>query len=212
MATISKKIHLSKPELSWAKIVSDVLSPPIVWAFLIVLVGHEYTATSNEALYWSAIFVVLICFLPLAYIVGMVATGKIGDLHMRRRQDRYKPLLLTMVSGVVAWLFLKSQGAPPAFSVFALITVAQISVIFLVTLTWQISMHAMAITSATIATAAVFGVTVGFWMVPIIVLVGAARLSLSCHTPWQIFAGAMVGAWVPTLMVLLLDDQWMQLV
>lgn len=212
MASITKKVNFSKPELSWAKLVSDVLSPPIVWAVLILLIGHHYTTTASEALYWSVIFIGLICLLPLTYIVIMVGTGKIGDLHMRRRQDRYKPLLLTIISGVVAWVFLKTQGAPPAFSVLALITIVQMTVILIITFSWQISMHAMAITSATIATAAIFGISAGILLVPLIMLVGAARLSLECHSPAQIFAGAMVGAWVPTLLLIALSKHWISFV
>ena len=39
---------------------------------------------------------------------------------------------------------------------------------------------------------------------PLVVLVGAARLRLKRHTPAQILAGTLVGAIVPVVVVLLL--------
>lgn len=205
MASITKKIGFSKPELSWAKLVSDVMSPPVVWGALVLLIGYHHPADDYSGLYWSGVFAILICLLPLTYIMYMVARGKIGDLHMRRRQDRYKPLMLTIVSSLVAWYVFKTQGAPPAFAMLSLMTAVQLGVILLVTLVWQISMHAMAITSVVVASEVFFGTGIGLALVPLVALVGAARLSLNCHTPPQIFAGAMVGMWVPIGILVLIS-------
>ena len=76
--------------------------------------------------------------------------------------------------------------------------------IALITLMWQISMHAMSITSATIAAGVFFSVGVAVALVPLVVLVGAARLQLKRHTPAQILAGTLVGAIVPVVVLLVI--------
>ena len=79
-----------------------------------------------------------------------------------------------------------------------------ITVIAIITLMWQISMHAMSITSATIAVGVFFSVGSALLLVPLVVLVSAARLSLKRHTPAQILAGTLVGALVPVIVLLLI--------
>jgi len=197
MASLSEKMPFYGARNSWAKMVSDVLSPPMVWFILVTFIAFEYTATVGEGLYWATIFSVLVCLLPVLYIIYMVRSGKIGDIHMRRREERYKPLMLTVVSALIAYFFLRSQGAPTVFVILSLIAAVQIATILAVTLYWQISMHAMAIAAAVVATAALFNVTTSMILIPFVVLVAAARLHLKCHTPAQILVGTLVGGLVP---------------
>jgi hypothetical protein len=63
----------------------------------------------------------------------------------------------------------------------------------------------MSITSATIAAGVFFSVGVAVALVPLVVLVGAARLQLKRHTPAQILAGTLVGAIVPVVVLLVLN-------
>lgn len=187
---------------SWARIVSDVISPPIVWAVLVITVAIAFTATPQEALYWSAIYSLFICVIPIIYIFVMVWLGKIGDIHMKERRERYAPFLLALVCSIIAWWILRLMSAPPIFVLLSVMTVVEISIIALITLFWQISMHAMTITGASVAVGVIFEPLTGLLLIPVIVLVGAARLKLKRHTPAQVLAGALVGAFVPILFLL----------
>jgi hypothetical protein len=94
------------------------------------------------------------------------------------------------------------MDAPPVLPLFALISFIQLGVMLLITLMWQISMHAISISGATVATGAVFGATTGFLTLPLILLVAAARLKLRRHTPMQVLAGTAVGIVIPVLLLM----------
>ncbi len=182
---------------SWARIVSYALSPPVVWAVLILSITFNETKSPEQAFLWVSIYSGLVCLLPVLYIAWMVQRGKIGDLLMRNREERLGPFLVLLVSSIIAWLTLRFMGAPPILPLLALISIAQTVIMVLITLVWQISMHTMTITSVAIVTVAVFGIVYALFTIPLIILVSAARLRLNRHTPAQIFAGMLLGALTP---------------
>jgi membrane-associated phospholipid phosphatase len=199
--TFNKKTFNSD-NFGWARIVSDVFAPPVVWIALSIPVAYASSNTFGEALPWAFIYSLFVCILPVAFIAYQLWAGNIGDIHMQHRHERYKPLFVTVISTIVGWLLLKTLNAPTVLQILAIISLFQITIISLVTLYWQISMHAMAITSATMAIGIVFNLPLAFLTIPLIMLVGAARLKLDRHTPAQIFAGAMVGVLVPVVLFL----------
>ena len=201
MASLSR-IKQKLPAYSWARLVSDLVSPPVVWAILVIPVALQYSRTTAEALMWSALYSFFICVIPLGFVAYMVKIGRIGDIHMKERRERLRPLLLSIICTTIVWWLLRVGDAPPALPLLALISLIQISIIALITLVWQISMHMMSIAGAAIAVGIIFSMSVGFLMVPLVPLVGAARLKLKRHTPAQIVAGTIIGALVPVLLLM----------
>ena len=65
----------------------------------------------------------------------------------------------------------------------------------LVTLAWKISIHVAVVAGAVVIVALVFG-PVALSLVPLVLLVGWARVALQDHTPAQALAGAVLGALV----------------
>ncbi|MCS6836208.1 MAG: hypothetical protein NZ750_09350 [Anaerolineae bacterium] len=201
MTTLSLALK-QLPRTSWARLVSDVFSPPVIWIALSLTVAVIHTPDGGQAIRWAAIYSLLICVAPTLFVVFMVWRGKIGDIHMKERRERIVPLLLTMGGALFAFLLLWELKAPPALPLLAFISLVQIIIMTLITLAWQISMHAMGITGAAMAIGMMFNLALALLCVPLIVLVGAARLHLQRHTPAQVLAGTLVGALVPVLVVL----------
>lgn len=195
-------LRLRLPRFSWARVVSDIISPPIVWAVIVLPVAVQYAP--EQALYWTVLYSIPICLLPIIYIAMMVWRGKIGDIHMKERRERYRPLLVSIVCTSFALWLLRLLNAPTIFPLLALISLVQISVIALITLAWQISMHAMSIASAMVAAGIIFSLSVALLLLPLVVLVGTARLRLQRHTPAQVIAGTLVGALVPLIVLIVL--------
>ncbi|XWX03530.1 hypothetical protein VZO05_13575 [Aggregatilineales bacterium SYSU G02658] len=187
----------SPPDHAWARWVSDVISPPVVWVVVSVMVALAFSDSLLAALYWAGLYSLFVCFVPTAFIFYSVYTGEIGDIHMQYRHERYKPLLVTIVANFLVWGLLHAQDAPMAMRLLAVMSLVEIAIITGITLYWQISMHAMAITGAAMALGLLLSVTLGLLLIPLIVLVGAARLRLDRHTPMQVFAGSMVGVLTP---------------
>lgn len=192
---------ISNADISWARVVSDLLSPPVVWAVLAFPIAFRDAQTQGQALLWAAIYILLVCLLPAAYIGVMVWRGKITDMHMRERDQRLRPFLVSILCTFLAWWVLRLMGAPPVVPLFALFSLIQIIIMALITLIWQISMHSMSITGATMATSLLFGLIPALLTIPLIMLVSAARLNLKRHTPAQIIAGTVVGALLPVVIL-----------
>ena len=196
------RIKQKLPNYTWARAVSDLVSPPVVWALLVIPVALQYSRTPTEALLWSALYSLFICGIPIGFVAYMVKIGRISDIHMKERRERLRPLLLTIICTIIVWWLLRTWNAPPALPLLALISLIQITIIALITMVWQISMHMMSIAGATIATGIIFSVGAGLLLVPLVPLVGAARLKLKRHTPAQVIAGTIIGALVPVLLLL----------
>jgi membrane-associated phospholipid phosphatase len=196
---------MTREQLSWARLVSNLLSPPVIWAVMAFPIAFRDAETQTQALTWALVYGVLVCLLPLLYVVWMVRRGAISDLHMEVRQQRLRPFVVSLVCTTIAWWVLRFMGAPAVLPLFALFSLAQIAVIALITLVWQISMHAMSISGAVVAAFAFFGLLPALLLLPLVVLVGAARLKLQRHTPAQVVAGAAVGVVVPLLLFILIE-------
>jgi membrane-associated phospholipid phosphatase len=189
--------HSEKYRLSWARLVSDVLSPPIVWTLIAFPLGLLGTVSIANALASATLYSFLSSWVPVLFIVWMVRRGHITDIHMKVRKQRRIPLLVTIIMSFIGWQCVRLLGASPALVSFTFYTSIGITLMSVVTLYWQISLHAMAITSATTIILLFFGMRYALALVPLIPLVSLARLNLHRHTPLQILAGASVGILIP---------------
>lgn len=191
---------MSRQSLTWASLVSNILSPPLIWATMAFPIAFRDADSELQALAWALVYCALVCLLPLLYVGWMVHQGKISDLHMEIRQQRLRPFVVSLICTVVAWWALRLMGAPPVVPLFALFSLVQIAVVAVITLVWQISMHAMSISGAVVAALAFFGLVPALILLPLVVLVGAARLKLERHTLAQVVAGSVLGVLVPIIL------------
>jgi hypothetical protein len=182
-------------------LVSHLLSPPVVWGVLVVLIAFRYARSEQQALTVAAAYGLFVCLLPGLYIFWMPRRGAISDIHLSTRRERPRVLLVSALGAGMAWGVLRWMDAPPGMPLVAVITLALLAVIGLVSLVWQISMHATSISAAVVATGAFFGIVPALMVLPLALLVAAARLHLKRHTPAEILAGTLVGALIPVLLV-----------
>lgn len=195
---------------SWERIVSDILSPPLVWAVLALPVALQYSKSPQNAIFWTLLYGFFISLLPILYVALNVKRGNITDIHMKVRSQRLRPLLVSLLSTAVLWVLLKVLGAPRAFPILAMMSLIQIGLIAVITLVWQVSMHMMSIAGAVVMIGIIFGLSMAYWLVPLVPLVAAARLNLQRHTPAQVLVGTMVGAISPALLLGLIPVQLLQ--
>jgi hypothetical protein len=193
------------PQISWARLVSNILSPPVIWSFLAFPIAFHNAPSPQQALLWAFTYCLMVCILPAIYIGYMVWRGQITDLHMEVRKERIRPFLVSLVGTALAWGLLRWMGAPPLLSTFALVSFVLLGTMLLVTLVWQISMHSMSITCAVVATGALYGIGPALLISPLIPVVGVARLKLRRHTVAEVVAGSLVGAGVTALLLLILN-------
>lgn len=205
VSKLAVRSSLSKYEFSWARLVSDVLSPPVVWAALSFPIAGHVASTSGQMLLWASIYSIFVCLIPVLFIAYMVKRGRITDIHVRVRRQRILPFVVSIICTSFAVTLELIVGAPPLVPMFALFSLLQMAIMLIITTFWQISMHAMGITSAVMAIGALFGVGIGLLFTPLIVVVGAARIKLRRHTLPQVVAGALVGGSMTALLFALVS-------
>jgi len=189
----------------WAQVVSNVISPPVVWAVWVYPIALWVTPSQETAILHASVFTFFVCILPMIYVVTMVKMGKIGDLHMRESNERYIPYAVSIVAGIITGIVLTSLDAHRVLLVLTVISIIQLTLMLLGTFLSHISAHAMAITSVTAATAILFGFTQSMLFIPLIMLVVLARLVLNRHTPVQIMMGTLIGTITPFAVIWLIS-------
>ncbi len=173
-----------------ARIVSDVLSPAAL-AVPGLLLGVWATGDVGTFRYAAAYFAIAIP-LPLVYLVWLMKTGRITDFHLPKRHERVGPFAVASAAAAGGIALLVYLGAPSAFLAPLVAALAQTLLLFVITLAWQISIHAA--TSAGLATFAVLAIGGAAILLSLLVpLVIWSRLYLRRHTVAQVFAGAGLG-------------------
>jgi hypothetical protein len=195
---------LKSSESPWARLVSDLVSPPVVWLLLGMAIAFKFADSRSQAFIWISVYALLICALPVTYIAWNVRRGKITDIHMRERHQRVRPFVFSIACSAIGWLLLRFMNTPEVVSAFALFSVLQLAVLAIITLVWLISIHSMSITGAVIAIGAIFGLPQALMVMPLVPLVGMARIKLHRHTLAQVIAGTILGGILPTVLFALL--------
>jgi len=182
-----------------ARVFTDIVSPPIMFAALGVAAGLAGPSGSHGPLA-AIVYAIFIAGLPLGLIIALHRAGRVSDLHMSGPGERRLPYLIGFISSAAAWAILSLMGASPEMRALAICSTFGLGALGLIDTHWLISNHAASITTVALYAGYVFGAPVGWSLSPLIVLVFAARLFLERHTVAQLLAGVAVGA-TPVLLL-----------
>jgi hypothetical protein len=176
----------------WAKAVTDVLSPAHFVIALPPVIGWHATYPSRSGLAWGLFCAGLAGGVPYVFVIHAVLRRKVSDIHIRKRQDRYIPILVALGAMGLCLAVLILGSAPRALVALLVSLLSTILVGGVITLRWQISGHAAAAAGSLGICALCFGPWV-LLLSPLVVLICAARLVLGDHTFWQLAAGVCLG-------------------
>ncbi len=180
--------------------ISNAGSPPMM-----ALAGLLVTATvlpEASVWHWVAIYVVCAIGIPLGYMGYLLRRGHISDMDVTRREQRARPLIVTLGGLLVAWLLFVLGGAPLAFRILAGASLVQGALVFLITLQWKISMHTSTAAGMTVLILSIAGLAAA----PVAItvpLIAWSRVKLRRHTLMQTLAGTGLGVGVFLTAVLL---------
>jgi len=186
----AQEVEIARPYTMIARTVSDVFSPPVLAAPGLALACW---ASGVAGVHWFALVYFSMAVLPAAcYVVWLVKSGRVADFHLPHRQDRRGVFLVSLASGLAALGTLVYMGAPSSFLAPILALLFQTLVLFLITLTWQISIHTATVSGLVTFAVLVLGgsAIVLFLLIP---LVAWGRIYLGRHTPAQTIAGTCLG-------------------
>jgi len=175
--------------------VSQIGSPPLTGAAAAFLVG--FTLWTTLAWQWTFFYITLTILVPCAYILWLVQMGRVADFHLPNREQRIRPLLLSLGAAMITWLVFYQAAAPRLLQMLASVNGVQTALFLVITLRWKISLHCTAVTILCELALVLFGVSaVPFTMsIPVIAW---SRVHLQRHTVGQTVAGVLLGVAILT--------------
>jgi membrane-associated phospholipid phosphatase len=181
----TKQIHI-------ARHVSNILAPATISLPFILLVAFYQAQDKLSALIYACITLFFLSIGPLLYIIIGVRLGKLSDIDVSRRSQRFGPFIFGIASTMIGWFILTLTNGPRNLQTVMIITIFSGIIMMLITLWWKISMHASSLGGV----ATMLTVLYGAVMLPLfvlLVLVSWSRVVLRRHTVPQVIAGSLAG-------------------
>lgn len=178
--------------ISMAKLISYIFSPVVVApGALAILVVQAGINGSNRMLIWLTAFF-FASLVPLITLLILRAKKKITDLDVSMREQRFTPLLISLVSYAIAYVFLETMQANNLTRGLVFCSITNLLIMMLITRYWKVSFHAAGLTGPLAALWTLWNA--GAWpMMTLTALVGTSRVMLKAHTPAQVIVGSLLG-------------------
>ena len=175
-----------------ARHVSTILAPATISLPFILLVAFYHAQDILPALIYACTTLFFLSVGPLLYIIIGVRVGKLSDIDVSRRSQRFGPFIFGIISTMTGWLLLTLIHGPRNLQTVMIITIFSGTIMMVITLWWKISMHASSLGGV----ATMLTVLYGAVMLPLfllLVLVSWSRVVLRRHTVSQVIAGSLAG-------------------
>ncbi len=175
-----------------ARLFSNIISPPVIFAVMGLLLSMK-SLPLGPALAWAAVYGFLVSLLPILFVLWLLHTGRVAELHMSDTNERHLPYLVAIGCAILFFAIVVTLDGPELLRCLALFNMIALTALALINSYWLISFHATAAAAAWIITGLVFGWQISLVLVPLICLVVAVRFYLKRHTVSQIIAGLGIG-------------------
>lgn len=183
-----------------ANLISNILSPFLVSAAVILLLSFKSTSSIADALKWAFISMALSVLPVFLAIVYLVRRGRLDTIFTDARGQRTQIYLLAGLSAVAGSVALSYLGAPSVM-VAAFRGGLAMAVIFLViNLWWKISLHTALVAASVTVLVMLYGwiATITVALVP---LIAWARIELKYHSPAQVATGALLAVLIAVIVL-----------
>jgi membrane-associated phospholipid phosphatase len=176
-----------------ARLVTEVLAPAPIAAVLLLIVAWRSAPTIPQRVAWGVVAVLFAILSPLLFVLRGVRRGTLTDHHVGLREQRPLPLLVGMACVLAGLMPMLVWGAPRELVALVAAMLAGLLVSLLVTLVWKLSLHAGVAAGSLVILVLEFGPPL-LALLPVVALVGWARVEAGDHSPAQVAVGALLGA------------------
>ena len=188
-----------------AQVLSDLFSPIVLPAYMMAVamwLTPLSVAPERIRLVTMVVVVVLTAIVPTAVILTLIKLGKVKDVSLSNRSERYIPYVVSILCYLATALFLGSVNAPMWLRSFYIGAALAGMLAYAITSRWKISAHSSSVGGVAAALMwmgykGLLLVGTPYWISGAILLcglIGTSRLILQRHTPAQVFAGYALGA------------------
>ena len=186
---------------NFAKTVGLVFNAPLI---AVVAFGYIYKEMTLDSL-WSYFYLPSFFsgVLPILLLYYLRKTGKIGDMMVNEREQRFIPFASVFASYLIGAIMLWVFNAPLTMMALMISYVVTSLVMMFITLRWKISIHAAGVAGPSMFLVLRYNLVLWPFLI-VTLLVCWSRWRLKVHTIEQIFGGAILSVIVTTVMVNLL--------
>jgi len=173
--------------------ISVIFSPFLIPVPTILLLAWTYANSLQQVMLWMLVVSVFASVLPSVFILALVRSVRLSDLHLAVRKQRLAPLYLSLVSTLVGIIVLQSIDAPSQI-VLPCIAYAINGVVFTaITHRWKISFHCGSAAGSIIVLMLLVDAKIA-WLSLLLPLIAWARVHRKRHTILQTVAAALIAA------------------
>lgn len=177
-----------------ADAVALAADPALVVTAVLLLVSLQTASSMLTGLGWALLAAGFCVVLPYAALLVMLSARVVTDRHLLVREQRRWPLAVAAVSVGTGFLLLFSLGAPKDVAALVAAMVVGLLVMSVFTHWYKASFHAGVVAGSAGVLALVFGPLTLVGTLPVVALVGWARVRSGRHSIGQVITGGLVGA------------------
>ena len=192
ISPLDQQEHNRKGLVRAGRLFSNFVSPPVIFAVMCLALSFKALPVA-QALPWAATYGFVVSLLPIIFVLWLLKTGRISELHMSDTGERHLPYLVAVVCGVIIYGLVVLFDGPQLLKCLAVFNIITLAVLGLVNVWWLISFHATAIAAAWTIIGLVFGWPASLIILPFVIGVVVVRLYLKRHTVTQVIAGLALG-------------------
>lgn len=175
-----------------ARLYSNIVSPPVMFALLGLALAWR-ARPGIEGLLWAAGYGLLVSLTPILFVLYLLRTGRIAELHMSDTSERHLPYLAAVICAGAMYALVVAWQGPALLRCLALFNVLELAALGLINTRSLISLHSTGITATLVIVGLVFGWGWAVLLLPVFFSVAYVRLYLKRHTPGQVIAGIALG-------------------
>ena len=195
------------------KFISIIFHPVFMPSMTILLITKQYLNIIVLAPQVPIVIIGTIIFslaLPLLSVFFLLLIKKIESLEVRKKEERFLPLLLTIIWMTIGFYYLKEVlNYTPIIKSIYLGAIYVLILSLFITRFWKISLHMLAIgglTGVLLTLELLYGQNLNFLLLFVFIsgCLGFSRYSLNAHTLKQIYGGYLLGNIIMCLSMLYL--------
>lgn len=175
-----------------ARLLSDLLSPPAAFAAAGLVMGW-LDRPGPVGFAWGFLYGFIASLLPVLFILVMVRTGKVSDMHMSDPRERQVPYLLGLAATGFAWWLVRTFAGTPMLEGLVLCHIA----VMIGLTAWNylrlISAHIASLAAIALYAGIALGPAAGLALLPVVGLMFYIRYYLKRHTLAELVLGLATG-------------------
>ncbi len=174
-----------------ARIISTVFVPPSFTIIIYTIFAFQLESELSKQAATILIALVFGFISPIVLFLILRKKGKLADQDASVKEERTIPFLFAIVIYFIGLMLMIKYQLNIISIAFWFCYISNTLITIFINKFWKISAHAMGAAGPFAAIVFSFG-WIGSAMLPIVVIVGWARIELKCHTISQVVAGVLL--------------------